>query len=137
MEHLFDPHMTKKEVNAMSALALAHIGDGVFELLVRTRLCLLGGTTNSRLHRQTVCLVQAAAQAEFAEKLLPLLREEEQDFYRRGRNAHAHGVPKSVTPVQYAKATGLEALFGALYLLGQKERLQELFAALWEEENAL
>ena len=121
----------------MSALALAHIGDGVFELLVRTRLCLLGGTTNSRLHRQTVSLVRAASQAEFAEKLLPLLSEEELSFYKRGRNAHAHGVPKSVTPVQYAKATGLEALFGALYLLGQKERLQELFAALWEEENAL
>lgn len=137
MEKLFDPSMTKKEINAMSALALAHIGDGVFELLVRTRLCLLGGTTNSRLHRQTVALVRAAKQAEFAEKLLPLLSEEEQSFYRRGRNAHAHGVPKSVTPVQYAKATGLEALFGALYLMGQKERLQELFAALWEEENAL
>ena len=75
MEKLFDPHMTKKEVNAMSALALAHIGDGVFELLVRTRLCLLGGTTNSRLHRQTVSLVRAASQAEFAEKLLPLLSE--------------------------------------------------------------
>lgn len=137
MEKLFDPNMTKKEINAMSALALAHIGDGVFELLVRTRLCILGGTTNSRLHRQTVSLVRAAKQAEFAEKLLPLLSEEEQGFYRRGRNAHVHGVPKSVTPVQYAKATGLEALFGALYLMGQKERLQELFAALWEEENAL
>lgn len=137
MEKLFDPHMTKNEVNAMSALALAHIGDGVFELLVRTRLCLLGGTTNSRLHRQTVSVVKATKQAEFAEKLQPLLREDELGYYKRGRNAHAHGVPKSVTPVQYAKATGLEALFGALYLLGQKERLQELFAALWEEENAL
>ena len=133
MEKLFDPNMTKKEINAMSALALAHIGDGVFELLVRTKLCLLGGTTNGRLHKETVALVRAAKQAEFAEKLQPLLTEEEQGLYRRGRNTHVHGVPKSVTPVQYAKATGLEALFGALYLMGQKERLQELFAALWEE----
>ena len=137
MEKLFDPHMTKNEINAMSALALAHIGDGVFELMVRTRLCLLGGTTNGRLHKQTVSVVRAASQAEFADKLQPLLTEEEMGFYKRGRNTRVHGVPKSVTPVQYSKATGLEALFGALYLLGEKERLQELFAALWEDENAL
>ena len=137
MEKLFDPNMTKKEVNAMSALALAHIGDGVFELLVRTKLCVEGGTTNGRLHKDTVALVRATAQAEFVDRLLPFLTEEEQGFYRRGRNAHAHGVPKNVTPVQYAKATGLETLFGALYLMGQKERVQELFMALWEEDHAL
>lgn len=121
----------------MSALALAHIGDGVFELLVRTKLCMEGGTTNGRLHRDTVSLVRATAQAEFVGKLLPLLSEEEQSLYRRGRNAHAHGIPKNVTPVQYAKATGLETLFGALYLMGEKKRVQELFAALWEENHAL
>lgn len=137
MEKLFDPNMTKKEVNAMSALALAHIGDGVFELLVRTKLCVEGGTTNGRLHKDTVALVRATAQAEFVDRLLPCLTEEEQGFYRRGRNAHAHGIPKNVTPVQYAKATGLETLFGALYLMGQKERVQELFMALWEEDHAL
>lgn len=121
----------------MSALALAHIGDGVFELLVRTKLCVEGGTTNGRLHKDTVALVRATAQAEFVDRLLPRLTEEEQGFYRRGRNAHAHGIPKNVTPVQYAKATGLETLFGALYLMGQKERVQELFMALWEEDHAL
>ncbi len=134
---LFDPQMSLKEVNAMSALALAHIGDGVFELLVRTKLCLEGGTTNHRLHRDTVKLVKATAQAEFIEKLLPLLTQEEQGFYRRGRNAKPHGLPKNVSAGQYAKATGLEALFGALYLLGQRERVLELFGSLWEECHAL
>lgn len=136
MEKLFDLKLEHRQVNAMSALALAHLGDGVFELLVRTKLCAEGGTTNHRLHKDTVALVRAEKQAEFADKLLPLLTEEENAFYRRGRNAHPHGIPKHVTPGQYAKATGLEALFGALYLLGERARLEELFAALWEEKNA-
>ena len=137
MDSLFHPQMNIKQVNAMSALALAHIGDGVFELLVRTKLCLEGGTTNHRLHQNTVALVCAASQSKGIERILPLLTEQEQGFYRRGRNSHTHAAPKSVTPAQYAKATGLEALFGALYLLGQQERLEELFMALWEEDHAL
>ncbi len=134
---LFEPKMTAKEVNAMSALALAHVGDGVFELLVRTRLCMNGGLTNGRLHRDTVALVCAGAQSAFAERIMPLLSEQEQAFFRRGRNAHVHGVPKNVTPLQYARATGLEALFGALYLLGQRARVQELFDVIWEDAHAL
>ena len=137
MEDLFALSFSKNKINSISSLGLAHIGDGVYELLCRSWLCVHGDQTVKTLHRDTIALVKATKQAEFAEKLLPLLSEEELSFYKRGRNAHAHGVPKSVTPVQYAKATGLEALFGALYLLGQKERLQKLFAALWEEENAL
>ena len=73
--------------------------------------------------------MKAPAQAEFAEKLLPLLTEQEAAYYRRGKNSHVHAVPKGATPAQYAKATGLEALFGALYLAGQMERLNELFHA--------
>ena len=69
------------------------------------------------------------------EKLLPLLTEEELAYYRRGKNSHVHAVPKSCTPAEYAKATGLEALFGALYLAGQTERLNELFKAVMEKEN--
>lgn len=134
---LFEPKMTQKEVNAMSALALAHVGDGVFELLVRTRLCMDGGLTNGRLHRDTVALVCAGAQSAFAERIMPLLSEQERAFFRRGRNAHVHGVPKNVTPLQYARATGLEALFGALYLLGQRTRVQELFDVIWEDAHAL
>ncbi len=129
--------MTMNQVNAMSALALAHIGDAVYELLIRTRLCMSGETTNGRLHHDTVSLVCAPKQAELAEKLLPLLTEEETAFYRRGKNAHPHGIPKNATPVQYSKATGLEALLGALYLLGRRERIEALFSVLMEEDYAL
>ena len=85
MDDLFHPEMTPAQVNAMSALALAHIGDAVFELLVRTELCVGGGTTNSRLHRDTVARVCAPAQAALADRLVPLLSDEEAAFYRRGK----------------------------------------------------
>jgi ribonuclease-3 family protein len=83
-----------------------------------------------------VALVKAPSQAKFAEKLLPHLCEEELGYYRRGKNSHVHGVPKGATPAEYAKATGLEALFGALYLSGQTERLNQLFHLLMDEELA-
>ena len=109
MQDYFHPQMTQQELLAMSSLALAHIGDAVFELLVRTKLCVEGGTTNGRLHQQTVALVQAPAQARFALRIQPLLTPEEAAVYRRGRNAHPHGIPKHATPGEYARATGLEA----------------------------
>lgn len=137
MQNYFHPTMTAREINAMSALALAHIGDAVFELLVRTRLCVAGGTTNGRLHRETVAQVCASAQAAFAARLVPLLTEEEAAYYRRGRNTHPHAVPKNASPAQYAKATGVEALFGALYLSGQLDRIHELFIAIMEDEDAV
>lgn len=121
--------MTEKETNAMSALALAHIGDAVFELQVRTMLCTSGLCMNGNLHKQTVARVCAPAQAEFAERILPLLEEKELAVYRRGRNAHVHSIPKNATASQYGKATGVEALFGWLYLTGQRERVEELFRA--------
>ena len=81
--------------------------------------------------------VSAPAQAERVERLLPLLTEEENDFYRRGRNAHVNGVPKNATHEQYSKATGLECLFGTLYLLGRRERINELFLQSMEVDHAL
>ena len=78
-------------------------------------------------------MVKATAQAKFVDKLVPMLTEEEMAYYRRGKNAHVHAVPKSATPAEYAKATGLEALFGALYLSGQTERLNTLFKTVMEE----
>ena len=90
-----------------------------------------------RLHRDTIALVKAPAQAEFAERILPALTEEELACYRRGRNAHVHAVPKSATPAQYARATGLEALFGALFLSGQLERANELFVLGMEGHHGL
>ena len=133
MENYFEMNMTSAQVNAISNLGLAHIGDGVFELLCRSYLCARGGKTVDRLHRDTIHMVKATSQAKFVDKLLPLLTEEELAFYRRGKNSHVHAVPKSATPQEYAKATGLEALFGALYLMGRTQRLNELFRAVAEE----
>ena len=129
MENLFQMKLPQKDIDAISNLGLAHMGDGVWELLCRGYLCSKGEKTVAQLHRDTIALVKAPAQAEFAEKLLPLLTEQEAAYYRRGKNSHVHAVPKGATPAQYAKATGLEALFGALFLAGQTERLNELFHA--------
>ena len=132
MENYFEMNMTAQQVNAISNLGLAHIGDGVFELLCRSHLCAGGGKKVGDLHKATIAMVKAPAQAKLTEKLLPLLTEEELAFYRRGKNAHVHAVPKSATREEYAKATGLEALFGALYLMGRTERLNELFRSVIE-----
>ena len=135
MENYFKMNLTKAEINAISNLGLAHIGDGVFELLCRSYLCAKGGKNVGNLHRDTIQMVKATSQAKFVDKLLPLLTEEELAYYRRGKNSHVHAVPKSATPAEYAKATGLEALFGALYLAGQTDRLNELFKAVMEQET--
>ena len=127
MDNLFQMNFTKAQVDAISILGLAHMGDGVFEVLVRGYLCVRGDQTVKTLHRDAINLVKAPAQAKFAEKLLPHLTQEELAYYRRGKNAHVHAVPKSCTPAEYAKATGLEALFGALYLAGETDRINELF----------
>ena len=132
MENYFQMNLSKQQIDAISNLGLAHMGDCVFEILCRGYLCAQGETTVDRLHRDTINMVKATAQAKFVDKLLPLLTEEEMAYYRRGRNAHVHAVPKSATPAEYAKATGLEALFGALYLAGQTERINELFKAVME-----
>lgn len=137
MENLFQMNFSKNQVNAISNLGLAHMGDGVFELLCRSYLCLKGDKTVKNLHRDSVQLVKAPAQARFADKMLPHLTEEELSFYRRGKNAHSHAAPKSATPQEYAKATGVEALFGALYLMGRTERLNTLFLTVMEELNGL
>ena len=132
MENLFEINLSKPEIDAISNLGLAHMGDCVFEILCRAYLCARGEKTVDRLHRDTIAMVKAPAQAQFADRMLPLLTEEERSYYRRGKNAHVHAVPKSATPAEYAKATGLEALFGALYLAGQTERINELFKAVME-----
>ena len=133
MENYFQMHMDTKQVGAISNLGLAHIGDGVFELLTRSSLCGHDRLTVGRMHKDTVSMVKATSQAKFMDKLLPRLTEEEKAFYRRGKNSHVHAVPKSCTPAEYAKATGLEALFGALYLLGETDRINELFVTVMEE----
>ena len=133
MEHYFQMNMDKRDIDAISNLGLAHIGDGVFEVLCRAYLCAKGGKNVAQLHRDTVAMVKAPAQAAFVEKLLPRLTEEQLAYYRRGKNSHVHAVPKGATPAQYAKATVLEALLGALYLSGQTDRINELFHLMLAE----
>ena len=125
-------NFTPAQVNAMTNLALAHVGDGAYELMCRTYLCLQGDKTVLKLHNDTVNLVKAPTQARFADKLKPHLTEAETDYFRRGKNAHTHAHPKGATRQEYAKATGLETPFGALYLMGKTERLNELFAICME-----
>ena len=120
--------LTAEQLSTVSELALAHVGDAVFELLVRTELCRAGSAKVKDLHAGTVALVTAPAQAAFVEAILPRLTPEETAVYKRGRNVHSHQAPKSASPGQYARATGLETLFGWLWLTGQKERVSELYA---------
>ena len=124
--------MREKETGAVSSLGLAHIGDAVYELMVRTYLVTRGKETNRSLHRATVALVSAGAQARAAERIMPRLTEEERDVFRRGRNAKVHAIPRAATHDEYHTATALEALFGYLYLRGRMERLNELFDAAME-----
>ena len=128
----FASPLTEEEVRAMGSLALAHVGDAVFELLVRVHLAAAGGR-NGSLHRAAVEMVNAAAQAGDMEKLRPLLTEEEAEVFRRGRNVKVHSVPKHARLGDYHAATGLEALFGYLYLLDRRDRLNALFAVILEE----
>ena len=125
--------MPEQEINAMSALALAHMGDAVFEILVRTWLCAHGKATGKGLHQATIALVRAESQAEMAGRILPLLTEEEAAVFRRGRNAQVHSVPPHASRAQYGEATALEALFGWLWLRGRKDRINELFCVMMEE----
>ena len=120
-------NMSKAQIDGISNLGLAHMGDCVYAILCRAYLCAQGDKTVDQLHRDTIKMVKATTQAKFADKMLPLLSEEELAYYRRGKNSHVHAVPKSATPAEYAKATGVEALFGYLFLSGQKARANEIF----------
>ena len=133
MRDYFSPAMSENDIKAMSNLGLAHIGDAVFELLVRTWLCTSGKHTARGLHSTTVRYVCAGAQSRAMTRLLPLLSETEQAVFRRGKNAKVNSVPKNADISEYHHATGLEALFGYLYLNGETARINELFTAVVEE----
>ena len=135
MTDYFNICLPDDEIRAISSIGLAHLGDGVYELLVRAWLCAHGRATGKGLHRAAVELVKAPAQAERAERILPLLTEEEAAVYKRGRNAHVHTVPHSASRADYLKATALECLLGDLYLRGRRERINELFTIMMEEEH--
>ena len=129
----FDLHAAQDQLLGVSTLGLAHIGDAVFELMVRSWLVLHGKATNRGLHKATVSYVAAPAQAKRVERILPMLSEEEQDVYRRGRNTNTNSIPKAASREEYQAATALEALFGWLYLRGETDRLNELFDAMMED----
>ena len=134
----FKPKMSAAGINRISMLGLAHIGDAVYELMTRASLCEAGHTAAAELHKRTTARVNAPAQARAAERILPLLDEEESAIYRRGRNTHVNSVPHAANVGEYHAATGLEAVFGWLYLQGKTERLNELFAracAASDKEN--
>ena len=133
MENYFEPCLAPDQLRSISSIGLAHIGDAVFEILARTWLCAHGGATGRGLHRSAVQLVCAESQARRAERILPLLTEEESAVFRRGRNAQVHTVPAHASRAQYAEATALEALFGWLYLSGQRRRANALFCRIMEE----
>ncbi|MCI6226951.1 MAG: ribonuclease III [Clostridiales bacterium] len=133
MTDYFAVRLPEDDIRAISSIGLAHIGDGVYELLVRTYLCAHGKATGKGLHRATVQLVCAPEQARRAQRILPLLTEEEQEVYRRGRNAHVHSIPQHASRTEYQQATALEALLGWLYLSGHRERINELFETMMEE----
>ena len=123
------PCLSEKEARLVGALELAYLGDTIYDLTVRTRL--IGSGNVKEIHRAAVLEVNATAQAAAARRILPLLSEEEQDVYHRGRNAHArHQAPKAASVSDYAASTGLESLLGYLYLIGHFERINELFGAM-------
>ena len=133
MEDYFQIRLSDDAIRGISSIGLAHLGDGVYELLVRTYLCANGKATGRGLHRATVELVRAPKQAELSEKILPLLNEEESAVFKRGRNANVNSIPTHASRAEYQQATALEALFGWLYLKGERERINTLFCTMMEE----
>ena len=133
MENYFDIALTDDQVRGISSIGLAHMGDAVFEILVRGWLCAHGKATGKGMHQATIRLVCAQSQAEKAERILQLLTEEEQAVFKRGRNAQVHSIPAHASRAQYGEATALESLLGWLYLKGRKERINELFCKMMEE----
>ena len=126
--------------NALNGLSLAFIGDAVYEIMVREHLLQRGSLQVGKLHKMAVEFVRASFQADVFDFLEPILEEEELSMLHRGRNASATHIPKGANAIEYRKATGVEALFGWLYLEGRNERIKELFEMILlhseKEENS-
>lgn len=118
--------MEPRDTRSYSPLVLAYIGDGIYDLVIRSMIVGRGNTHVNTLHRRVSQLVKAHAQSELIGVLLPELTEEEQAVYRRGRNAHSATMAKNATMADYRRATGFEALLGYLYLEGRMDRLMDL-----------
>lgn len=116
----------ESEVNTMSPLTWAYIGDSVFELYIRMYLVNTTKLKPHKLHLESIKYVKAKAQAEILKKLENILTDEENEIAKRGRNAENHHLPKNATVQEYMYSTGFEALIGYLYLTKQDERLKEI-----------
>lgn len=128
MEISFDSFKKKEkeEVNLMSPLVWAYVGDAVYELYIRTYLTSTTKLNPHKLHIESIKYVKAAAQAHILESLMPELTEEEQNIVRRARNTQNHHLPKNANVTEYMYSTAFEGLIGYLYLTGQKDRLEEI-----------
>lgn len=123
--------MTKTEVNQYSPLALAFLGDAVYEQLVREKLLLRANMPAGKLHKLAVKYVCCEFQSAAVERLFDSLTEDEQAIYKRGRNADGITAPKHSSVAEYRRATGLECLFGYLSLMGEDARVREIFEMVW------
>ena len=121
----------------MSPLALAFVGDSVYDLFVREHLLCEANRQANKLHSEAVKMVKAQAQAQAYKKIASVLTEEENDIFRRGKNSSHLNIPKSASPLEYKTATGFEAIFGYLHLSGNKERIIELFDIAYPELKLL
>ena len=119
--------LSEPQARMYSPLTLAFLGDAVYSLLVRNMLSLSANKPTGKLHKESIQYVNAAFQAQMIRELLPVLTEDETSVFKRGRNAHSSHSPKNQSDVDYRYATGLEALYGYLYLCGNTERIKEIF----------
>lgn len=128
MEVIFDSEYIKgANPRELSPLVLAYIGDGVFEMLVRTMVISMGNAPVNKLHKKSREIVNCKAQSDMYFKIAGILTDEETAVFKRGRNAKSFTVPKNADLTDYKHATGLEAVFGFLYLDGNMDRVAELF----------
>lgn len=121
------------DMKTYSPLTLAYIGDSIYDLVIRTIVVKQGNCPANKLHKRASAFVKAPAQAELIEKIMPRLTEEEEQIYKRGRNAKSYSMAKNASMLEYRKATGLEALMGYLYLKNEMSRMIDLIKAGLEE----
>lgn len=121
------------ELNTLSPLTLAFVGDSVYEMFIRTKILSMGNRPSCELHKIAVGYVKAKAQAQAAHKVLDVLTDQELEIYKRGRNTNIHTVPKNAQMADYRHATALEALIGYLYIKGEEDRLEEILNLAFDE----
>jgi ribonuclease III family protein len=131
-------NIEKKDIRTYSSLALAFLGDGVFEIVVRTIVMAKGNRAPQKLHLDSANIVKAKSQAKISDGIMEMLTDEEKDIYRQGKNANSHTRAKNASLSDYRKATGFETLLGYLYIEGKTDRIINIVKSginILEEEN--